>query len=165
MFGLSFKEKTAEALHRGTKAALSGVIFHPTQAQKFGFNEEATFWLYSEALAHQIYMLCMLYKHTTPQHKYKWATPHFSINNISKVLIAYELKVGLAPSSTSSFIFERCCEIDELSPKEREIGMHYLQSAKLIVEKDTTANKEIIVQTLKHIASTYVVEARGMFGK
>jgi len=163
MFGLSFKEKTTEALQRGTKAALTGGFFHYTQAQRFGLNDEATSWLYTEALAHQIYMLGLLYKNSTLG-KYKWATYEFSIKSITSALTDHEIKEGLTPGSISSFVFKRCYEIDQLTPKERETGEEYSQSAKLIADKDPRANQKNITKALENAVGSYFEQARKMFG-
>jgi len=162
MFGLSFKEKTAEALKRGTNAALTGGFFHYSQAQEFGLNKEATAWLYTQALVHQIYMLGVLYKHST-MGKYKWATADFMVKNIANILTDHEIKQGLTAGTISSFVFMRCSEMDNLTPKERETGEHYLQSAKLIADKDDSVNIENISKRLNSVAYTYFEHARKMF--
>jgi len=163
VFGLSFKEKTAEAIQRGTKAALSGGFFHHTQAQKFNLNDEATAWLYTQALVHQIYMLGVLYKHST-MGKYKWATPDFLTKNIDSALTEHEIIEGLTPGTRRSFIFKRCIEMDNLTPKERETGQHYHHSAKLVAEKDSNANEASIARTLEGVVDSYFQQARKMFG-
>ncbi len=103
------------------------------------------------------------YKHSTLG-KYKWATSEFSIKNITSTITEDELKNGLSPGSTSSFIFKRCYEIDALTPKERESGEHYRQSAKLVAEKDSNADVENIASVLEKVVDEYFQQARKMFG-
>ena len=67
MFGLSTKERqerAIEALQRGTKAILVGGFFHAENADEYGLNEEASAWLYTEALAHQVYDLIVIFNNT-----------------------------------------------------------------------------------------------------
>ena len=118
MFGLFLKDRAAEALKRGTKAVLIGGFFHVTDAAKFRLNEEASAYLYTEAEAHQIYILTCMFQSTLAKEK-SWATSAFAIKAINDAATDYEIEHGISPGSISSYVFRRCAEIDNLSPQER----------------------------------------------
>lgn len=88
MFGLSKKERTAEALKRGTTAIMNGAFFHINEAENYGLNEAASAWVYTKAQALQIYILVVVFNNTLGR-KHSWATPygHTSIADSRRNLI------------------------------------------------------------------------------
>lgn len=162
MFGLSLKDRAAEALKRGTKAALIGGFFHITDVAKFGLNENAAGYLYTEAQAHQIYILTVIFQHTLANEK-SWATPAFAIKAINDAATDFELEHSVSPGSISSFVFRRCTEMDNLTPQERVDGRHFSQSAERIIERDPAANKQAIVRALESATRDFFDHAVRMF--
>ena len=162
MFGLSKKERAKEALQRGTKAVLIGGFFHVQHAEEYGLNEQASAWFYTEALAHQIYILIVIF-HNTFGKKYGWATSEFAVKAINETLTDYEIKEGLTPGSVSSFIFRRCAEMDALSSQDRVDGEHFRQSACKVAELDSRADQESIANKLSSVAMEYFDNAVKMF--
>ncbi len=162
MFGLSIKERAREALLRGTKAVLIGGFFHVQHAEEFGLNEQASAWLYTEALAHQIYVFTVISNNTLAK-QYGWATPEFVLKAINEAITDYETQEGSPPGSISSFVFRRCAEMDSLSPQERVAGEHFRRSARKIMELDPMADEERIVERLDAVAREYFDVALRMF--
>lgn len=162
MFGLSMKERAKEALHRGTKAVLIGGFFHVQHAEEFGLNEQASAWLYTEALAHQIYVLIVISNNTLAK-RYGWATPEFAVKAITEAITNFETQEGSTPGSISSFVFRRCAEMDSLSPQERVDGEHFRQSARKIKALDPKTDEERIVERLDAVAREYFDVAVKMF--
>jgi len=156
------KERAKEALHRGTKAVLIGGFFHVQHAGEFGLNEQASAWLYTEALAHQIDVLIVISNNTLAK-RYRWATPEFAVKTINEAITDYEIQEGFTPGSISSFVFRRCAEMDSLSPQERVNGQHFCQSARKIKEFDPGADEELIVKKLGAVAREYFAIAVKMF--
>lgn len=156
MFGLSTKEKeerAKETLHLATKVVLIGGFFHANQADEFGLNEEASACLYTEVLAHQIYVLIVISNQKLVK-RYGWAT-EFAIGEINKAISNHEIREGFIPGSIGSLVFQRCFEMDSLSPQERHNGEHYRQSARKIKEFDSRADEERIVERLATVAREY----------
>ncbi|MCP4319550.1 MAG: hypothetical protein GY789_27090 [Hyphomicrobiales bacterium] len=162
MFGKSKKERTIEALQRGTKAALSGGFFHVQDAEEYGLDEPASAWLYTEALAHQIYVLIVIFNNTLVK-KHSWATTQFAIKAINAAITDYEIQVGSTPGSMSAFIFRRCSEIDALPPQARVDGEHFRQSTRKVAEFDSRADQEKIAHRLESVANEFFNNAINMF--
>lgn len=162
MFGLSKKERATEALQRGTKAILIGGFFHVQHAEKYGLNEQASAWLYTEALAHQVYVLIVIFNNTLAK-KYGWATLQFAMKAINEAITDYEIQEGSTPGSVSSFIFRRCAEMDTLTPQERVAGEHFRQSARKVFEYDSRADQEAIAERLSAVSKEYFEIAVKMF--
>ncbi len=162
MFGLSKKEQATEALQRGTKAILIGGFFHVQHAEEYGLNEQASAWLYTEALAHQIYVLIVIFNNTLAK-EYSWATPQFAMKAINEAITEYEIQEDSTPGSVSSFIFRRCAEMDTLSPQKRVDGEHFRQSAWKVAEFDSRADQDAIAGRLSAVAMEYFDGAVKMF--
>lgn len=162
MIVFTSKGRAKEALQRGTKAILIGGFFHVQHAAEFGLNEQASSWLYTEALAHQIYVLSVIANNKLTQ-KYKWATPDYVIKCINEAIIEYEIKEGFTPGAISSVAFRRCTDFDSLSRQERIDGEHYWQSAKLVKEVDPKADEEKVAARLESVAWEYFNAAERMF--
>lgn len=163
MFGLTLRERTAEAIRRGAKAAMTGAYFHHSQTPEFGLNEEASAWLYTESIAHLIYTLNLLYAHA-PGAREVWATPEFFFKAVAKGLNESEQEQGLAQNSVLSFVVKRVVEMDGLSGAERSSGEHLRQSAALVGKKDASGNGKAIAEALEKASMTFFEDARKMFG-
>ncbi len=162
MFGLSKKEQASEKLQCGTKSILKSGFFSAQYAEDYGLNEQASAWLYTEALAHQIYVLIAIFNNTFGK-KYEWATPQFMIKAINEAIVDYEIQEGSTPGSISSFIFRRCAEMDALSPQDRVAGEHFRQSASKVAEFDSQADRAAIADRLSIVAKQYFDNAINMF--
>ena len=168
MFGMSMKERAVEALHRGTKAVLIGGYFHVDDLKQFGLNKQASAWLYTEAIAHQIYALSVI-SNNTIMNKYRWATADFVNRTIHEAITDFEfseapISEGLyAPGTISSIVLKRCAEMDRLMPQQRADGEQFWQSAKMISEVDQGANESEIVEKLASVTQEYFHAAIKMF--
>jgi hypothetical protein len=162
MFGMSMRERAVEALHRGTKAVLIGGYFHIDHSKQFGLNEEASAWLYTEAISQQIYALTVIANNTISKN-YRWATPELVIKTINEIITDFEIKERLTPGSISSFVFRRCAEIDQLTPQQRADGEQFWQSARKIRKLDQRANEPEIVEKLASTTQEYFHTALKMF--
>lgn len=163
MFGLTLRERAAEALRRGARAAMTGAYFHHSRVPQFGLNEEASAWLYTEALAHLIYTLSLLYGHALTG-KETWATPEFFFKAVAKGIGESEKEQGLAQHSVTSFVLKRVVEMDLLSGEQRTNGEHLKQSAILVQKKDQSANATEITAALEQASMNFYQDARKMFG-
>lgn len=162
MFGLTLRERAAEALRRGARAAMTGAYFHHSRIPEFKLNEEASAWLYTEALAHQIYALGSMYGRALVG-KNEWATPEFFFKAVGKGLGESEREQKLAPNSVASFVLKRFLEMEELSAEQRKNGEHFRQSFSLIQKKDSSANSAAILKALEEASTSYFQDARRMF--
>lgn len=162
MFGLTLKERAEEALKRGTKAVLVGGFFHVNDAERFGLNEDATSYLYTEAQAHQIYALTVIFHQTLAKEK-SWATPAFAIKAITGAATEFEIEHGISPGSISFSVFRRCTEIDNLSPQERLDGKHFAQSADRVLDRDPSADRAAVARALEGATHRYFDQALRMF--
>ena len=162
MFGLSLRERSAEALRRGARAALTGGFFHYTEAESFQLNIDASSYLYTEALAHQIYTLGLIYGQALVG-KEKWATPEHFFKSVAKGITEHEKEQSLLPGSISSFVFKRFMEIEELTPEKRRNGEHFNQSVELVKKKDPSADVNAIRKALEKASRDYYAQARKMF--
>ncbi len=162
MFGFSLRERAAEALRRGARAAMTGGFFHHSEVDGFGLNKEASSFLYTEALSHQIYALGLIFGETLVG-KEKWATPEFFFESVGKGIAEHEKEQSLMPGSVSSFVFKRFMEIENLTPQERNNGEHFNQSTCLIKGKDISANSDDIVKALMTATEQYYSKAKKMF--
>lgn len=163
MFGLTLKSRAAEALKRGTRAALTGGFFHHSQAENFGLKDSACAYLYSEALAHQIYSLGLIYGRSLTG-KHNWATPEFFFRNVGEALAEEEKNQSLPPGALSRVLLNRFVEFESISPEERRNGAHLQQSAFRVAERDPSADTNSITKALDEAASSFYVEAKRMFG-
>ncbi|MGH8502546.1 MAG: hypothetical protein ACREVE_08740 [Gammaproteobacteria bacterium] len=162
MFGLTLRERAAEALRRGARAAMTGAYFHHTKVAELGLNDEASAWLYTEGLAHQIYALGLVYGKAFVG-KEKWATPDFFFASVGKGLAEADKENGLPPTATSSFVFKRFLEMEALSGEERHKGEHFRQSVVAVQKKDARASAQQIIQALEAASSSYFQDVRKMF--
>jgi hypothetical protein len=142
---------------------MTGGFFHHTEAQRFGLNEEAEAYLYTEAMVHQIYALAVLYR-LALLGKGKWATPEFFFKSVGKGLAEHERESELAPGSVSSFVFKRLMDMGNLSPEQTRDGEHFNQSVALVREYDPSADKSAIHVALQKASEEYFSHARKMFG-
>ena len=162
MFWRSQKDRAAEALHRGIKAILIGGFFHYEHSQQFALNKQASAWLYTEAIAHQVYVLTAIF-HNTAGKTYEWATRDFMMKAMSEAMVNFELQQGTVPGGISSFAFRRCAEIDALTPQERTTGKQFEQSAARIAELDPSADTRAIAAKFDEVTSKFFECALPMF--
>jgi hypothetical protein len=163
MFGLGLKERSAEALRRGTKAVVDGGFFEQSEVEKFGLNESASAFLYSEALAHQIYALGLIYGSSLVG-KNRWATPAFFFQNVGEVLVEEEHAQGLPPGALSKVLLNRFMDFEGLPARDRQAGKHFDQSASMVAQRDASADIEKISETLESCSSTFFNQAKKVFG-
>ena len=127
MFGLSKKERTAEALRLGTLASTTGGFLHPTDIEKLGLNNDAASWLYSESIAHQINALRVACS-TAPSGKEFWVTPIFFKMAVHENLTGAARSNGLPPNAYF-FALVRMQLFQEFGLDQVAQGAHYLMSA------------------------------------
>lgn len=164
MFGLGLKERSGEALRRGAKAIVLGSFYQHSQAEEHGLNERATAFLYSEALAHQLYALGQNYGLSLVG-KHKWATPEFFLRNVAGILIDQEREQQLPPGALSEVLLNRFMDFEQMSPQDRKDGRHFKQSATLVAERDSSANAAIISKSLEQCSRSFFDQARKVFEK
>jgi hypothetical protein len=162
MFGLSKRERVAEALRRGTAAAVTGGFFHFSQVEALGLNDATSSWIYTDALAHQIFALGIIYSNA-PACAEPWADAAFFNDVVFKALTDYEKSNNLTLGTTSSFIFRRIDDFKAIPREKLATGEHFLSTADGAVQRDPRANKLQISQMLKTATEAYFAAARRMF--
>ncbi len=161
MFGLGKKERAAEAIRRGVKAALTGAYFHNTEVEKFGLNKSASSWLYTEALAHQIYALG--YICSTALAGRRWATLDFFFESAIDGIKESENEGGASTDQLAPVLLKRYADFEAFTGEERVTGAHYKNSADLVCEQDPSADVAKISVALQNSVDKYVQDARKMF--
>ncbi|MBK6973813.1 MAG: hypothetical protein IPH26_13020 [Sterolibacteriaceae bacterium] len=148
MFGLGKRERAAEALRRGTAAALTGGFLHHSQIETLGLSKEASAWIYMESIVHQLFALGVIYSNCSISDQ-PWATAKFFNDTVSDALTQHERNNQLSPGTMTSFIFKR---IDDFARIDRPSWL--LGSTFLILRpkraQDPNTDK-------KHRAIAYVV--------
>jgi hypothetical protein len=162
MFGLGKKERAREALRRGTAAALAGAFFHPAEIEKLGLNEEASSWIYTESLAHQLFALGITYSNS-PLANEPWATAAFFNNAVSDAITQHERESGIGPGTINSFAFKRLDDFIGMGRPALADGQHFADSALKAVAKDPRADMKRISQQLKLSTEKYFQAAAKMF--
>jgi len=162
MFGLSKRERTEEALRRGTAAALTGGFLHNTEVEKLGLNKAATVWIYTESQIHQIFALGIIYSNSAITSE-PWATAAFFNDTVSNTLTQHERANGLSPGTVTSFLFKR---IDEFSRIDRQFlaaGQHYLDTATKANDRDPKTDIKRVCVLLREATEAYFQAAQRMF--
>lgn len=157
------KKQAGKALKHGIMFILNGETFHARDAEQYGLNDQASSWFYTEALVHQIYALLLIFNGTLGK-KYDWAIPRFAWQHINEAISEFEFEEGATPGSMTSFIFRRCKETDELTGQERRDGEQFHQSALMVAEYDSSANQEVIANTLRSTSEQYFNNFLRIFG-
>ena len=160
MIELTMQERATEAVRQGVLASLTGAYFHVSEADKFGLNNEATTWLYSEALAHQIYMLSMIANQTVSSAP--WATGDYFMSALREAMELDARKMKMT-TGTYSYIFNRCRTFDSLGLEQRVAGEHFRLSARAVAEKDSKADVRAIEEALRTATEKYADAALKMF--
>ena len=158
MFGLGLKERSAEALRRGTKAIVLGGFTDQSEMEKFHLNEAASAFLYSEALAHKVFALNLVYKASLVG-KHSWATPEFFLQNIVKVLVEEENRQGLPPGTFSRVLINRLTSFEALSTQNM-----FKVSAQTMSVFDPDADIEKISKALQKMSYEFAEQTRKVFG-
>ena len=161
MFGLSKKERIVEALRRGVTAATIGGFFHVKDAESFGLNKEASSWIFTESIAHQVTALATIYSATLVGKEY-WATSLFFKMTVHKILTTLAQSAGLAPNAYY-FVISRMQKFSDLSPDQLAAGEHYMMSAIEARKLDPEAIIEKISTALRKSTETYFAVAVKMF--
>ena len=162
MFGFGKRERTAEALRRGAAAALTGGFLHNSQIEALGLNKEATAWIYTESIVHQLFSLGILYSNCAISNQ-AWATASFFNDAVTDALTKHEKNNGLSPGSITSFVFKR---IDDFSGIDRSFlaaGQHYLDTAIKASERDKNTDKKQVCIILRGATDAYFQAASRMF--
>jgi hypothetical protein len=161
MFGLGKKTRAAEAIRRGVRASLTGAYFHHSEIEKFGLNESASAWLYTEAIAHHVYALG--YISSAALKKEKWANLEFFFESAIDGMKEAEQHGGPSAEQLAPSVLNRYGEFEFFSGQDRIEGAHYRSSAELIARQDSTADLELITNALRKSTERYVADARKMF--
>lgn len=162
MFGLGKKARAAEAIRRGVRASLTGAYFHHSEIEEFGLNKSASAWLYTEAIAHHIYVLG--YISSTALKTEKWATLDFFIESAIDGMKEAEQNGGPSAEQLAPSVLNRYSVFESFSGQQRIEGAHYRSSAELVAKQDPAADLEIIATALKASTDRYVADVRKMFG-
>ena len=160
MFGLSKKDRVAEALRRGTAGALTGGFLHPDQIQGFGLNREASSYIYSEALTHQIFALGLIYSNSQFSNE-PWATSSFFNDHVSAAITEHEKSISVAPGTVNSVVFNRINELIRLYQNGN--FAHLKDSAIRVAQKDPKIDANFVFNQLKQSTEQYIVAAAKMF--
>jgi hypothetical protein len=163
MFGLGKRERAAEAIRRGTLAALTGGYFHHSQVEAFELNPEASAWLYTEGLAHQVYALGLIYTNTVLGN-HTWATPQFFFESVRAAMSEHEGFNSLPSGSISSFVFPRLETFQNFDRLQLVAGKQFELSAGDTMARDPKADVPRITQALKAATDSYFDGAKRMFG-
>lgn len=163
MFGLTLRERVAEALRRGVRAAMTGAYFHHSRVVNLGLNDSAGAYLYSEALAHQIYALGLAYGRALVG-KENWATPDFFLKSVANGIRESEKEQGLIPGSMVSVLLKRFVDFECLSPQQRSENEHFADSAKRVRERDARADEQELIHALEDATRKYFGDVSKMFG-
>lgn len=161
MFGLSQKERAAEALSRGAKAAMTGAYFHHTEAVKFGLNDNASAYLYTEALVHQIQALGFISSQALSGNS--WANWDFFIHAVVAGISEGDKEFGLNVSSLVPVIFKRIMEFQSMpTSSKRET---YVDSARRVKALDHRADEAALCAALEGATMKYLTDVARMFAK
>lgn len=161
MLGFSKRERVGEALGRGTAAVLTGAFLHLTEIEELGLNNEASSWIYTESVVHQLFALGLIYSNASFSNE-SWATAAFFNNTVSDAITRHEQEIGLTHGTLNSVVFQR---IDYLSAIYRQdvAHQHLRDSAIKTAEKDPKANSDQIFEKLKSSTENYFLAASKMF--
>ena len=162
MFGFGKKARAAEAIRRGVQATLTGAYFHNTEVEKFGLNKSASSWLYTEALAHQLYALGYI-SSTALAGMGDWVTLDFFFESAIDGIKESEKNGGPSTDQLAPVLFKRYIDFEAFTGEERVAGAHYKNSADFIFAQDTSADIEKIATALQNSVDKYVRDARKMF--
>ena len=162
MLGFGLKKRTAEAIRRGVRASLTGAFFHRTRVQEFGLNDEGSAWLFTEAYAHQFYVLGCITTHACKNER--WATFEFFAKSAVDGIRESERTGGMNTEQLTPILLKRYSDFEALGSEARLRGEHYRSSAILVAERDESADIESITRALSSSTERYMVEAGKMFG-
>jgi hypothetical protein len=162
MFGLSKRERTAEAPRRGTVAALIGGFLHPSQVEGLGLNKEATAWIYTDSLVHQLLALNLAYSNSSISNE-PWATADFFEERVADAITQHERQKGLSPGTVNSFAFSRLREFSRIERPFLVAGQHFLNTATKSSDRDPRTDKKKVCQLLRTATEAYFQAAIKMF--
>lgn len=159
MFGLSQKERAAEALRRGAKAAMIGHYFHHTDAAQFGLNDDATAYLWTEALVHQIQALGFIADKALSGKS--WVDGNFFWHAVADGISEGDKEFGLSISPLVPIIYKRIAEFNAMpTSSKRET---YADSARRVKECDHRADEVALCAVLEKATMQYFVDVMKMF--
>lgn len=162
MFGLGKRERCAEALRRGTTAALIGGFLHHSQIEELGLNKEASAWIYTESIVHQLFALGIIYSNCSISDQ-PWATAKFFNDAVSDALTQHERSNQLSPGTMTSFIFKRIDDFAQIDRPFLAAGQHFLDTATKASAKDPNTDKKQICILLRSATEAYFQAANRMF--
>lgn len=161
MFGLSQKEKAAEALRRGALAAMTGRYFHHSDAAQFGLNDDAAAFLYTDAIAHQVYALGFVARKAL--NGKSWATSDFFFMSIGRGIREGEENSGLQKDTMLSVLLKRFEEFEKMPSSEAAQGGRYQDTAERVKSRDPNADKTEICAVLDKATGEYFKDVAQMF--
>lgn len=161
MFGLSKRDRVGEALRRGATAALTGAFLHPSEIERLGLNNEASSWIYTESLAHQIFALGLIYSNS-PFSTETWSDASFFNRNVSNAITDYETENRMTPGSINSVIFNRIDQLIQIYQRGPEYA-HIQDSVTRVTNADPNADRKVIFDRLKTSTEEFMRIAGNMF--
>ena len=159
MFGLSLKERTAEAVRRASMAATIGGYLHHTEVDALGLNDAASACLWHFSVALQIDTLLFIFGKTKSGRS--WKTLVFFVKSAQQGINDGEHFNGLKTGVLSSNIFGSLGEIHSIPQSEQ--SNRFLISAMKIKALDATANTDTIADLLRITVEKYFRDAYKMF--
>jgi antitoxin component of RelBE/YafQ-DinJ toxin-antitoxin module len=159
MFGLSQKEHAAEALRRGAKAAMTGAYFHQTEVAQFGLNDDASAYLYTEALIHQIQALGYISNKALSGKS--WADWDFFIGSVVAGISEGDKEFGLTVSTLVPIIFKRIMEFESMPTNSKQET--YADSARRVKERDHRADEAALCAALEEATRKYFADVVRLF--
>jgi hypothetical protein len=159
MFGFSQKERAAEALRRGAKAATTGAYFHHTKVAQFGLNDDASAYLWTEALVHQISALVFISNKALSGKP--WADFDFFARAVTEGISEGDKEFGLNVSSLVPIIFKRILEFNSMSTSSKQET--YADSARRVKERDHLADEAALCAALEGATKKYFEDVVRMF--
>lgn len=162
MFGLGKRERAAEALRRGTAAALTGGFLHHSQIETLGLSKEASAWIYMESIVHQLFALGVIYSNCSISDQ-PWATAKFFNDTVSDALTQHERNNQLSPGTMTSFIFKRIDDFARIDRPFLAAGQHFLDTATKASAKDPNTDKKQVCILLRGATEAYFKAASRMF--
>ena len=159
MFGLSQNEHATKALRSGAKAAMIGGYFHHTEAAQFGLNDDASAYLYTKAMVHQIHALAFISGKALSGKA--WADWDFFVRAVVAGISEGDKEFGLSVSPLVPVIFKRIMEFQSMpTSSTRET---YVDSAKRVKERDHRADEAAICDALEGATMKYLANVVRMF--
>lgn len=161
MFGLSKRERVAEGLRRAAIAAMDGVRFTVDDIARFGLSDEASAYLFTDAIAHRLFMLSVV---LSDQFKGEsWNTFEFFVEGIKPGILERERTAGLVPYSMFSMLMSRYNGLLQIPTAQARNGGRLLDTARRVADLDDQADPMVLKDILERAVMDFMNEVDGYF--